>query len=61
MTEKAPKTTKKAAKKVEYTKTEVYNTNGDLIREYTKDVHGKDFAKLAEMFAKKNKYGIITK
>ena len=50
----AKKTTKKAApKKVAKKEFEVYNINGQLVRTYSTEVHGKDAGKLAEEFATK--------
>lgn len=40
------------------TSVEVYTKDNQVIRTYTKEMHGKDFVRLAGEFAKKNKYSL---
>lgn len=40
---------------------EVFNSNNQVVRVYSKEVHGKDFAKLAKEFATKFNYSLKSK
>ena len=55
-----PETAKEPVKKVEGMNVAVVkNDEGREVRRYTLDIHGKDFASLAEEFADKNGYEIV--
>lgn len=56
-TVKAVKKSVKEVKKVnKVTEVSVFNNNGEFVRTYSEEKHGKDFAKLAEQFSNKNGY-----
>lgn len=56
-----PKATKTSTKTTEKFNTAIVKDKGREVRQYTLEVHGENFAELAQMFAKKKDYTVELK